>query len=164
MTELLMRDQDGQYRSATPEETLAAARQIRESSWLPDRDQIKFTPQGMDYLSMQLADRDVEVLATLFLDINHNVIAYEELALGTVRGVSICIREVVESALNHNAITVIFAHNHPNGSAISTNAETSLSNRLAEALDTVGCQVLDHYIVGRQPTFSFLENGLINVD
>lgn len=163
MTELLIRDQDGQYRPATPEETLAAARQIRESSWLPDRDQIKFTHQGKDYLSTQLADRDVEVFAALFLDINCYVIAYEELATGTVHEATVHAREVVKAVLKHNAVAVILAHNHPSGSVTPTRADISLTNGLIAALRPVNCQVMDHYIVGRQPTFSFLENGLLNV-
>jgi hypothetical protein len=45
------------------------------------------------------------------------VIAFEELFRGTIDGASVHAREVVKSALGHNAAACIIAHNHPQASA-----------------------------------------------
>ena len=49
------------------------------------------------------------MFAALFLDNQHRVIAYAELARGTIDGASVHAREVVKAALKHNAAALIFA-------------------------------------------------------
>ena len=66
-----------------------------------------------DFLRLRLADRPNEVFGCIFLDNRHRVIAFEELFRGTIDGASVHSREVVKSALGHNAAACIMAHNHP---------------------------------------------------
>jgi len=57
------------------------------------------------------------VFACLFMDNQHQVLAFEALFRGTIDSASVYPREVVKRALAHNAAAVIFAHNHPSGIA-----------------------------------------------
>ena len=56
-------------------------------------------------------------------------------------------REVVRRGLLHNAASVIFAHNHPGGSAEPSRADLALTCLLRDALNLVDIRTHDHFIV-----------------
>ena len=67
----------------------------------------------------------------------------------------------MKSALSHNAAAVIFAHNHPSGSAQPSQADELLTRRLKESLATVDVKVLDHFVIAASNALSFAERGLL---
>lgn len=64
-----------------------------------------------EFLQARLRGLPHEVFACLHLDSQHRVLGFEELFRGTLDGASVYPREVVKSALRHNAAALIFAHN-----------------------------------------------------
>ena len=114
-----------------------------------------------EYLAVRFAGLEHEVFACLFLDTRHHVIACEELFRGTVDGASVHSREVVKRTLAHNAAAVILAHNHPSGIAEPSDADRSITLKLAKALALVDVRLLDHLIVGGAAVTSMAERGLI---
>ena len=118
------------------------------------------SPQdSADWLRMRLAPRDAEVFCVLFLDTRHRVLAFEEMFQGTLDGASVHPREIVRAALRHNAAAVILAHNHPSGNPEPSAADVVITQTLKQALDLVGCRVLDHLIAGETVT-SLASRGL----
>ena len=113
------------------------------------------------YLLSLLTHQQREVFWCLFLDNRHRVIANEALAYGTIDQANIYPREVLKSCLNHNAAAVIFAHNHPSGSANPSEADKIITQTLREALALVDIRLLDHFIVAGNQTVSMAERGLI---
>jgi len=113
------------------------------------------------YLSIQLADKEREVFACLFLDNQHRLIQYEELFKGTIDSANVYPREVVKAALQHNAAAVIFAHNHPSGLATPSEADKRITERLKEALALIDIRVLDHFVIGHDENVSFAEKGYL---
>jgi len=113
------------------------------------------------YLSAQLRGYSYEVFACLFLDNQHRVIQLDELFRGTIDGASVYPREVVKKALHHNAAAVIFAHNHPSGIAEPSSADKHITEKLKQALALFDIRVLDHFIIGDGPPYSFAEHGLL---
>lgn len=114
-----------------------------------------------EFLLTQLRDRPFEVFCCLYLDNRHRLIAFEELFRGTVDSAAVHVREVVRSALAHNASAVIFAHNHPSGIAEPSTADQLVTRRLKGALASVDIRVLDHFIVGDTTCLSFADRGLL---
>ena len=113
------------------------------------------------YIHARMRDYPYEVFACLWLDNRHRVLRFEELFRGTINGASVHPREVVKSALQHNAAAVILAHNHPSGVAEPSAADRQLTHRLQDALELVDIRVLDHLVVGDSGCVSFAERGLI---
>lgn len=113
------------------------------------------------YLRAWLQDRPCEVFCCLFLDTRHRVLKAEELFRGTIDGASVHPREVVRTALTHNAAAVIVAHNHPSGVAEPSRADELLTRRLKDALALVDIRLLDHIVVGEVHAVSLAERGLI---
>jgi len=114
-----------------------------------------------DFLRLSIQDKQVEIFLGLFLDAQNRVIAVEELFSGTLTQTSVFPREVVRTALHHNAAAVIFAHNHPSGVAEPSRADETLTQALKQALALIDVRVLDHFVVGRGATLSFAERGLL---
>ena len=114
-----------------------------------------------DYLRLQLATRECEIFAVLFLTNRHRVIDFQEMFRGTIDGASVHPREVVKEVLRHNAAAVILCHNHPSGASEPSRADEAITRRLKDALALVDVRVLDHLIVGGSEITSFAERGLL---
>lgn len=114
-----------------------------------------------DYLRLLLHNREHEVFVVVLLDAQHRVLVSEELFRGTLTQTSVYPREIVKTALQHNAAAVIFAHNHPSGVAEPSRADEALTHALKQALALVDVKVLDHFIVAGGSALSFAERGLL---
>ena len=120
------------------------------------------SPQAVrDYLQLQLAAREHEVFAVLFLDAQQRLLRFDEMFRGTLTQTSVYPREVVRRALALNAGAVILAHNHPSGVAEPSRADEFLTQTLKSALALVDVRVLDHFVVGKGQIVSFAERGLL---
>jgi DNA repair protein RadC len=113
------------------------------------------------YLTLRMAQLEHEVFMVLFLDSQNRAITIEEMFRGTLTQASVYPREIVKRALQLNACSVIFAHNHPSGVAEPSHADENLTQNLKKALALVDVQVLDHFIVAGAKTLSFAERGLL---
>jgi DNA repair protein RadC len=82
-----------------------------------------------------------------------------ELFRGTLTQTSVYTREVVKAALEANAASVVFAHNHPSGVPVPSQADEILTQTLETALGLVDIRTLDHLIVAGNRIFSFAEHG-----
>ena len=113
------------------------------------------------YLQLQLAHKNHEVFAVLFLDNQNRMLAMEELFRGTLSQTSVYPREVVMRALHHQAAAVVLSHNHPSGSVQPSRADEALTQNLKASLALVDVRVLDHIIVGQGQALSMAEQGLM---
>ena len=136
-----------------------ARRALSES--LAEKDALSSPRAVRDYLRLTLGAREHEVFVAIMLDAQHRVIVSEELFRGTLTQTSVYPREVVKSALRHNAAAIIFAHNHPSGVAEPSHADEALTGTLKSALALVDVRVLDHFIVTAGSTLSFVERVLL---
>jgi DNA repair protein RadC len=157
---LLVRDERGDYRRASPAEVLHAARNVLAKRV---RRGTKFSaPQAVrEFLTVKLGHLEHEVFMVILLDNQHQLIEACEMFRGTIDGASVYPREVVKEALTHNAAAVIFAHNHPSGVPEPSAADRALTERLKAALAVVDIRVLDHFVVGGESVISFAERGWI---
>lgn len=114
-----------------------------------------------DFLKVHFAGREYESFVVLYLNAQHCLIEWEELFRGTLAQTSVYPREVVKSALRHNAAAVIFAHNHPSGSPLPSRADEHLTQTLKTALSMVDVRVLDHFVVACPEVVSFAEQGML---
>ncbi|MFV8387092.1 RadC family protein, partial [Vibrio parahaemolyticus] len=147
------------HQPVTAYQILEKAAEILEQQYL--RGDALCSPQATrDYLKYRLGAKEREVFSVLLLDNQNRVIAYEELFQGTIDSASVYPREVVKTVLKANASAVIFAHNHPSGVTIPSEADKRITKRLQDALSLIDIRVLDHFIIG-QDTFSFADRGLI---
>ena len=128
---------------------------------LKEREAFQTPGAVKQYLQLQLAHKNHEVFAVLFLDSQNRMLAMEELFRGTLSQTSVYPREVVMRALHHQAAAVVLSHNHPSGSVQPSRADEHLTKTLKASLALVDVRVLDHIIVSQGQTLSMAEQGLM---
>lgn len=156
---LYIQDSNGLFTQAAEDDVICEAMTIYNRYFC------KGTPltrpaDAADYLKLKLAQYDHEVFVGLFLNNRHQIISCDELSHGTIDAASIHVREVVKAALLHNAVAVVFAHNHPSGTSEPSQSDKKITDRLKEALALIDVRVLDHFVIG-ESVVSFAEQGLI---
>ncbi|QBB69433.1 DNA repair protein RadC [Pseudolysobacter antarcticus] len=161
----LIRDTQGTYRKATKTsiteaDILQAAETILRLRF-ERLDTLGSPSQSAAFLTARLAHLEHEEFHIVWLDQRNRVIAVEALFQGTIDGCSVHCREVIRSALKHNAAAAILAHNHPSGVADPSQADKHITTELKNALALVGVRVLDHIVVGGNRTVSLAERGWV---
>jgi len=157
---LLVAEPDGNYRSATAIEVLRVAEEVllgrvRTGPMLTSAREVK------KYLQVRMGALPHEEFHVLYLDSRHRLLHVEALFRGTLAQTSVYPREVVTQALKHEAAAVIFAHNHPSGSAVPSRADHVLTQTLKTALELVDIRVLDHVVVTVGECVSMAEEGWV---
>ena len=95
------------------------------------------------------------------LDTKNQVIGINTVAIGVLSSCPIHPREVFKPAILANAAGVILVHNHPSGDPYPSQDDLLLTNRLKEAGEVLGIQVMDHVILGYANYASLKERGQI---
>jgi len=120
------------------------------------------SPQEIfDYLYHSMRDLKKEVFKVIYLNSQNQIIETVDLFEGTVNSSSISPREVIEGAIKHNAVSLIFVHNHPSGNPEPSASDKELTRELVYAGKIMRIKVLDHIIIGENRYFSFAGDGLI---
>lgn len=103
-------------------------------------------------------ERD-EVVYLLCLDGKLKVLNCQMMYRGSVSKVHVSARRLVETAVACGAIYVVLAHNHTNGIALPSKEDETATRRIADALNGVGIQLIDHIIVANDDFVSMAQSG-----
>jgi DNA repair protein RadC len=114
-----------------------------------------------DYLYHSMRDLKKEVFKVMFLDSQNRVVGIEDLFEGTLNASAIYPREIIQSAVKHNAVALIFVHNHPAGNPQPSDNDKQITQDLVFAGNIMQIKVLDHIVIGENRYFSFADAGLI---
>ncbi|QAU23339.1 hypothetical protein EO087_04540 [Dyella sp. M7H15-1] len=100
-------------------------------------------------------------IGMMFLDNQHGLIAFEVLFHGTINQSAVYPREVIRTALKHNAADVTLSHNHPSGNTTPSADDRKMTDVLKQAFTLIDVRVLDHIVIGGGRTTSFADRGLL---
>lgn len=114
-----------------------------------------------DYLYHSMRDLKKEVFKVIYLNSRNQIIETDDLFKGTVNASAVAPREVIEGAIKHNAVSLIFAHNHPSGDPSPSESDRKITRELVYAAKIMQIKVLDHIVIGDNTYFSFAGEGLI---
>ncbi len=114
-----------------------------------------------DYLYISMRDLKKEVFKVIYLNNQNQILDTADLFEGTVESAPIHPREIVESAIKHNATRLIFAHNHPSGNHEPSKRDRQITRDLVFIGMVTQFKVLDHIIIGDNKYFSFAGDGQI---
>lgn len=88
-----------------------------------------------------------EQLKGLYLNSRYQVVHDEVISVGSLTASIVHPREVFRPAIEHGAVAVIIAHNHPSGSLEPTAEDRMVTAQLADAGKLLGIDLLDHLII-----------------
>lgn len=106
-----------------------------------------FDPKLRQYLIASMGSLPSETLRIFFLDGLGRLIADEQLQQGSLAQLALYPRTLFRRALEHNAASVILAHNHPSGDPTPSSDDirvTQILEQIGRALDV---RIIDHMIV-----------------
>ena len=102
-----------------------------------------------------------EVFILITLNTKNIVTGYFEVHRGTINTSLVHPREVFKRALLNNARYIIVAHNHPSGDPNPSKEDIQITERLKEAGNLLGINLIDHIIVGEDKYISLKEKGVL---
>jgi len=126
-----------------------------------DKPVYKSSTEVFDYLYYSMRDLTKEVFKVIYLNSQNQIIAIDDLFEGTVEGTPVRLREIIEAAIKHNAVHLIFVHNHPSGDPTASKSDKQLTRDLVYIGSVILIKVLDHIIIGENRYFSFADAELI---
>jgi DNA repair protein RadC len=147
----LLREVDGMGDAAVAELKIvhgAAARLARGQ--LKQRPVLSSWSSVLDYCRTVMAFAERESFRILFLDKRNQLIADEVQQTGTVDHTPVYPREVVRRALELSATALVLVHNHPSGDPTPSRADIQMTKQIVDVARSLGIEVHDHIIVGRE--------------
>ncbi len=121
----------------------------------------KSPKEFFDYLYYSMRDLKKEVFKVLYLNSQNQIIDTEDLFEGTIESTPVHPREIIEAAIKHSAVHLLFVHNHPSGDPTPSESDKQLTRDLVFIGNVTQIKVLDHIIIGENRYFSFADAELI---
>lgn len=106
------------------------------------------------YVENLLKYAPVESFLVITIGNRNRIISTEILFEGTINGVNIEIRKVLELVFDDNAKGAIIAHNHPGGNGTPSLQDIMLTEKLKSRLEHFNIKLIDHIIVGSDNVIS----------
>jgi DNA repair protein RadC len=117
---------------------------------------VRSAKQAWQYLR-DMGRSQKEQLRGLYLNSRYQVVHDEVISVGTLTSNLVHPREVFQPALEHGAVAVIIAHNHPSGVLEPTAADIDVTEQLLQAGEVLGIELLDHIVITSSKHKSILE-------
>jgi len=122
---------------------------------------LKSSKEVYDYLFQSMQKNEKEIFKVLFLNAKNRIINTEDLFEGTLNSSVVYPREIMKKAIQYNAVSLIFVHNHPSGNPEPSQSDKDITKNLVNAGKVMQIKILDHIIIGDNKYFSFADDGLI---
>jgi DNA repair protein RadC len=116
--------------------------------------------EAFELLKGRLQGKRKEHFWAILLDTRNRLIKTSEISIGTLNSSLVHPREVFKEAMSASAASLIIVHNHPSGNPEASPDDIKITQRLKQAGEIVGIEVLDHVIVGDNRYSSLKREGL----
>ena len=113
------------------------------------------------YYMEDLRHERQEHMKLLLLNSKSLLIGETTISKGTVNASIITPRELFIEALQKNAVAIVIMHNHPSGDPTPSQEDIITTNRIKNAGNLIGIELLDHIIIGNNCYISFREAGML---
>lgn len=104
---------------------------------------------------------NVEEFHIIMLSTKNGILGTEIISRGTLNSSLVHPRETFIPAIKRSASSIIAIHNHPSGDCTPSPEDVQLTQRLSQASEIIGIDLLDHVIVSTDSYCSLKERGLM---
>ncbi len=119
--------------------------------YIYDKSEQKPTFKSLDSIGKYMLSRFLgqtrEKLAVMCLDAKGSLLDFSFMAEGDLSSVGLSQRDLAKRVLDCNAAAAVLCHNHPNGIAVPSDSDVSLTAQAADTLAKLGVQLIDHIII-----------------
>ena len=151
----------GNAKIAHIQAALEIGRRFREDEASVGKQKVSSAKDIVDILMPQMRDLKTESFKVVYLDGNNRVIDILDAATGTVDHAMPIVREIIHSALQKFAASIICAHNHPSGNITPSTEDKKFTKGLRDAGKLMEIKVVDHIIIGDNSYYSFDDRGVL---
>jgi DNA repair protein RadC len=150
----------GTAKAAQIKSALEFAKRLAQQKWRK-LDRIQSSNDVYNLVHLRMQDLKREEFRTLFLTSRNEVIADKKLFEGSLTESIVSPREIILTAVQQAAVSVILLHNHPSGHPLPSNEDKLVTKKISMACRYVDIAVLDHIIIGKDSYYSFADQGLL---
>ncbi len=147
----------GMAKIAQLKAALEIGRRFRENEFFFHKQKITSPKDAVTLVMPYMKDLKIEVFKIIYLDNQNGVIDIVDIATGTVDRVFPIVREIIHSALQKFAKSIICVHNHPSGDIKPSGEDKRFTDELSQACNLMHINMLDHIIIGGSQYYSFLD-------
>jgi len=97
----------------------------------------------------------------VYLNNSNKILHKEQLSKGGITGTLVDVRLVLKRALEHGAVGLLLAHNHPSGALRPSKSDIEITQKLTMAAAALDIKVLDHLVITNKTYFSFADEQMI---
>ncbi len=147
----------GSAKIAHIQAALEIGRRYREDEVTAGKQKIGSAKDIVNIIMPQMRDLKTEVFKIVYLDSNNRIIDIADAATGTVNQAMPIVREIIHTALQKFAASIICVHNHPSANITPSNEDRKFTKELCDAGKLIGIKLLDHIIIGDNQYYSFAD-------
>ncbi len=126
---------------------------------LPGKISIGHPKDVYSLVSGNLENSSQERFVVICLDAKNKVLRLQEVSVGSARTAIVNPSDVFAPALVSRAVSIIVSHNHPSGDPSPSREDICLTERLRQAGELLGIELLDHVIIGHKCFVSLAQKG-----
>lgn len=120
---------------------------------------IKSAKDVADLLMPEMKYEKREIAKVILLNSKNIILKITNISLGGANFACLEPKDVLSEAIKIGAPKIILVHNHPSGDATPSKSDFSLTDRLYEAAEIIGIDLLDHIVIGDGTYESILRKG-----
>ncbi len=114
------------------------------------------------WFEMEFGILQQEHFVCIYLNTKGKIITHKVLFKGSLNESLVHPREIFKEAFLQNAHSILLVHNHPSNDVTPSSADLTTTKRLVKIANTMGIQITDHIIVGRNQHYSFKEHHMLD--
>lgn len=112
-------------------------------------------------LMLEMKDETQEIVKTLILNNQNELIRIVTNAVGTGNSSYVEVKDIFKEAIKSNAMKIIVVHNHPSGFVEPSKEDIKFTQKIKNAGELMGIELLDHIIIGSTTFASMKRMGKI---
>jgi len=151
----------GEAKIAHIQAALEIGRRYQQDIVTTGKQKIASAKDIVDLVLPHMRDLKTEVFKVVYLDSNNRIIDICDAAVGTVDHAFPIVREIIHTALQKFAKSIVCVHNHPSSETAPSVQDKKFTKELCDAARLMEIKVLDHIIVGGDNHFSFTDEGML---
>lgn len=164
ITTLIKHKGVGTAKAVTVTAALELATRMQSELCRDDKPIISQSKDLFNYIGYDIADIPHEEFWAIYLNNRGKVLHKERISMGGITSTSVDVRMIFKTALEHNAVLIGLAHNHPSGGLKPSTQDNAITQVIVNAGTLLNIRIIDHIIVG-MPTgnkadyYSYADNG-----
>ena len=119
------------------------------------------TRSAVELVRPKFVGRKTEAVGLMLLDSRKGLLYNGILNEGSIGAVPVYIRRLVGLCIQHDAQSVLLAHNHPSGQALPSREDIVVTRQVQAALMSIDAALQDHIIFAGEDVMSFRDCGLL---